>query len=161
VHGKALFSDVKVGCVRCHRIQGQGGQIGPDLAGIGTKYGRPSLIEAVLYPSRQIAEGYAQTLVRTSAGSVPRAWSAPRRPTNSRSWMPREAAPLRKTEIDARRLGERSLMPDGLQASMTPKGLQRPDRLPRVAAGPEGFVPLFNGKDLGGWKRGRSTTAIG
>jgi len=103
VHGKALFSDVKVGCVRCHRIQGQGGQIGPDLAGIGTKYGRPSLIEAVLYPSRQIAEGYAQTLVRTSAGSV-LAGLVRSETADELTLVDAEGKlhALRKTEIDAR-----------------------------------------------------------
>jgi hypothetical protein len=62
---------------------------------------------------------------------------------------------LRKTEIDARRLGERSLMPDGLQASMTPKDFSDLIAFLESLQDNEGFVPLFNGKDLGGWKAGK------
>lgn len=155
-HGRALFHDAKVGCVRCHRIAGQGGQIGPDLAGVGTKYGRPSLIESVLYPSRQIAEGYAQTLVRTQAGAVI-AGLVKSESADDLVLVDAEGKlhPLRKSEIDARRLGDRSLMPDGLQASMSPKDFADLIAFLESLQDADGFVPLLNGKDLAGWKAGK------
>src|SRR5262249_31371331 len=148
------FNDGKVGCARCHRIQGQGGQIGPDLAGIGTKYGRPSLIESVLYPSRQIAEGYAQTLVRTKGGDVV-AGLVRSESADGLTLVDAEGKlhALRKADLDARRLGERSLMPDGLQASMSLQDFA--DLIAFLASlqDADGYVALFNGKDLAGWKK--------
>jgi acetyl esterase len=70
-HGRELFFDAKAAdCARCHRCQGQGGQIGPDLSDVGGKFDRDLLIESVLDPSRQIVEGYRPTVVTTTDGQV-------------------------------------------------------------------------------------------
>jgi len=58
------------GCIRCHRVNGEGGTTGPDLSGIGSKYNREHLIEAILYPSKQILIGYRQTLITTTDGET-------------------------------------------------------------------------------------------
>lgn len=153
-HGRVLFSDARLGCVRCHRIQGQGGEVGPDLAGIGTKYGRPSLIESVLYPSKQIAEGYAQTQVRMQDGRV--IAGLVRSETADEVVLVDSEARLhrlRKAQIDARRLSDRSLMPDGLQAPLSLEDFADLIAFLESLEDSEGFVPLFNGKDLAGWKR--------
>jgi len=69
--GRALFTDLsRLACSRCHRVQSQGGEIGPDLSDIGGKYDRDQLIESVLEPSRQIVEGYRPTALATSDGRV-------------------------------------------------------------------------------------------
>src|SRR5689334_22632626 len=69
--GRALFADPKrLACSRCHRVRGEGGEVGPDLTDIGGKYDRPLLIESVLEPSRQIVEGYRPTVVATTDGRV-------------------------------------------------------------------------------------------
>src|SRR5260221_6572257 len=69
--GKALFfDDQKLGCARCHAVDGKGGKVGPDLFAIGDKFGRRELVESVLAPSATIAEGYATTIVTTNTGDV-------------------------------------------------------------------------------------------
>jgi putative heme-binding domain-containing protein len=69
--GQALFADLRrLGCARCHRVRGQGGEIGPDLSDIGGKYDRDQIIEAVLEPSRQIVEGFRPTTFATVEGRV-------------------------------------------------------------------------------------------
>jgi len=153
-HGRVLFSDPKTGCVRCHRIQGQGGDVGPDLAGIGTKYGRPSLIESVLFPSKQIAEGYAQTQVRMQDGRVI-AGLIKSETAEDLVLIDAEAKlnRLRKADIDARRLSERSLMPDGLERALSLQEFADLIAFLESLQDNEGFVPLFNGKDLSGWKK--------
>jgi putative membrane-bound dehydrogenase-like protein len=154
LRGRALYADARTGCGRCHRIQGQGGEVGPDLAGIGTKYGRPSLIEAVLYPSRQIAEGYAQTQVRLQDGRVV-AGLVRSESEEELVLVDSEEKPnrLRKSEIAARRLSERSLMPDGLQAALSLQDFADLISFLESLQDAEGYVPLFNGKDLSGWKK--------
>lgn len=152
--GRLIFADAKTACVRCHRIQGQGGEVGPDLAGIGTKYGRPSLIESVLYPSRQIAEGYAQTQVRMQddrvvAGLIRSETVEELVLVDAEAKLNR----LKKADIDARRLSERSLMPDGVAAALSLQDFADLIAFLESLQDSEGYVPLFNGKDLGGWKK--------
>src|SRR5262249_2497870 len=55
-------------CLRCHTINGTGGQIGPDLSTIGAKASRENLLESILYPSRAIAHQYESWIVETKGG---------------------------------------------------------------------------------------------
>ena len=69
--GRGVFANAEgAGCIRCHRVGKEGGDVGPDLSDIGGKYGREHLIEAVLEPSRQIVEGYRPTLIATVEGRL-------------------------------------------------------------------------------------------
>lgn len=57
-----------VACLKCHTINGQGGQVGPDLSVIGSKASRENLLESILYPSRAVADQYASWIVETKQG---------------------------------------------------------------------------------------------
>src|SRR5262249_28811215 len=59
-----------VSCVRCHKVGGQGGEVGPDLSDIGARRDRSYLLEAIVAPSRQIAEGFETRVVATADGLV-------------------------------------------------------------------------------------------
>ncbi|MEZ6068818.1 MAG: HEAT repeat domain-containing protein [Pirellulales bacterium] len=70
-HGAKLFSDPQgVGCVKCHAVHQKGGSVGPDLAGIGSKYPRAELVRSVLEPSSRILSGYELSTVITDDGKV-------------------------------------------------------------------------------------------
>jgi quinoprotein glucose dehydrogenase len=63
--GRRIFFDkAEVSCVRCHKVRGEGGEVGPDLTGIGTRQQREYLLESIVDPNRQIAKGY-ETVVLT------------------------------------------------------------------------------------------------
>lgn len=69
--GQRLFADLKgVGCIKCHAVAGQGGNIGPDLVGVGAKYPREELIRSLLEPSNRILSGYVLTIVVTDEGQI-------------------------------------------------------------------------------------------
>jgi putative heme-binding domain-containing protein len=69
--GRGLFFDERLTrCVTCHRLEGKGGDVGPDLSAIGGKFGRPHLIESLLEPSRQIVEGYRTSVIALTSGRV-------------------------------------------------------------------------------------------
>jgi quinoprotein glucose dehydrogenase len=55
---RIFFNKTEVACVRCHKVKGEGGEVGPDLTGIGTRQNREYLLEAIVEPNRQIAKGF-------------------------------------------------------------------------------------------------------
>lgn len=55
-------------CARCHTVQGKGGQVGPDLSGIGKKAPREALLESILFPSKAIADQYLTWTVTNRRG---------------------------------------------------------------------------------------------
>jgi putative heme-binding domain-containing protein len=57
-------------CARCHKVEGQGNDFGPDLSHIAIKYNRADLLDNIINPSKTIAPGYATTLVRTKSGDT-------------------------------------------------------------------------------------------
>lgn len=67
--GRVLFEDARgMGCFKCHRVRGQGGEVGPDLTEIGDQFDRGQLAEHVLFPSKSIREGYQQVTVVLKSG---------------------------------------------------------------------------------------------
>jgi quinoprotein glucose dehydrogenase len=69
--GRQIFFDkAEVACLRCHKIKGEGGEVGPDLAGIGSRQTREYLLEALVDPNRQIAKGYETVVLETKGGQV-------------------------------------------------------------------------------------------
>lgn len=65
---RLFFHSAAAGCNRCHRIEGRGGNIGPDLSVVGAARNREQLLTAILEPSREIAPQYASWVVETTAG---------------------------------------------------------------------------------------------
>ena len=56
--GRIAFRESRNTCVSCHRIEGFGKDVGPDLSEIGKKLGKDALYEAILNPSAGISVGY-------------------------------------------------------------------------------------------------------
>ncbi len=55
--GKAVFE--AVGCAQCHRMDGEGGSVGPDLTGASRRLDRRAMLESILEPSKMIADEFA------------------------------------------------------------------------------------------------------
>ncbi len=68
VKGKAVFNAPLSGCIACHKIGGQGGIVGPELDAVGRGVPVELLIEAVVWPNRQIKEGYVATTLTLKDG---------------------------------------------------------------------------------------------
>ena len=66
--GELVFRRTDLNCLSCHGIGGAGGQVGPDLAGIGAGAQIDYLVEAVLLPSKVVKEGFEGALVATKKG---------------------------------------------------------------------------------------------
>jgi putative heme-binding domain-containing protein len=121
-NGEKLFQTRPTGCATCHRVHGQGGDIGPDLSLIGGKFDRAHLVESILEPSRQIVEGYRTSVLALADGrlmtGIVREESADRLTLVDAGGQRQQVA---KSRIEERRLSDISLMPDGLANDLTPQ----------------------------------------
>ncbi len=120
-HGKALFDDLKgVACLKCHAIAGKGGLVGPELSGVGLKYAREELITSVLYPSQRISSGYEPVILATADGRV-LTGIVKAETTDAIEIEDAEAKRIKvsKADIDARKMSDVSLMPNGLAEGLT------------------------------------------
>ncbi len=67
---RVFFDKVDLSCVRCHKVQGVGGEVGPDLTGIGKKEKRAYLLESIVDPNKQIAKGFESVVLTLTNGQV-------------------------------------------------------------------------------------------
>jgi quinoprotein glucose dehydrogenase len=69
--GKAIYIDPKKGgCAVCHRLEGDGGAVGPDLTRVWETLSFEKRIESILEPSKEIKEGFGTYSVATVDGRV-------------------------------------------------------------------------------------------
>jgi putative heme-binding domain-containing protein len=66
--GRALYSAAL--CNRCHRLDGKGAAVGPELTAVGNRFNRRDLLESILVPSKAIDEKYRNALIETERGQV-------------------------------------------------------------------------------------------
>jgi putative heme-binding domain-containing protein len=57
-------------CAACHRLQGRGGVIGPDLSSAAGRFSRRDLLASIVEPSQVIAQTYRGVRVVTTNGRV-------------------------------------------------------------------------------------------
>ncbi|MBL8811643.1 MAG: c-type cytochrome [Planctomycetaceae bacterium] len=69
--GRALFfGRSAASCRRCHKVQGSGGEVGPDLSKIGKEKERAYLLEAIVDPNAKIAKGFETVILVTADGKI-------------------------------------------------------------------------------------------
>ncbi|WP_259015306.1 c-type cytochrome [Emticicia fluvialis] len=67
--GKDMYNAIT--CSRCHSIQGEGGNVGPDLTQLGTRFSTKDILEAIIDPSKAVSDQYAATqLILKNGDSV-------------------------------------------------------------------------------------------
>lgn len=61
---KIFFERQDVACVRCHKLGGQGGgEVGPELTGIGARVDRQYLLESIVAPNARLTSGFENLLI--------------------------------------------------------------------------------------------------
>ena len=66
--GKEIFASVQ--CLQCHHFANGGGNFGPDLSAVGSRFNRRDILEAIIDPSKIISEQYAGHLFTTKQGDT-------------------------------------------------------------------------------------------
>jgi quinoprotein glucose dehydrogenase len=65
---KIFIENQQVACFRCHKVHGEGGDVGPELAGLGQRQPREYILESILFPNRSVAPGFESVLVELKDG---------------------------------------------------------------------------------------------
>jgi putative membrane-bound dehydrogenase-like protein len=121
---EVFFQEAQNACASCHRVQGQGQWIGPDLSTIGSKYGKDELFRSILNPSAAIGYNFRSTQAATTDGRVVNGLIVEETPERLvLKTADGQRVALRSSEIEARQISEVSLMPESLAQSMTEQEL--------------------------------------
>jgi putative membrane-bound dehydrogenase-like protein len=113
--GRRLFAHGKLaGCARCHRVEGRGAEIGPDLGQIGVVQ-RRALIESLVQPSANVAPHFQTWSVETDDGRV-RTGIVVHTQLDETTYINEKGEPFKvlANELSAARPLPTSLMPDNL-----------------------------------------------
>ncbi len=69
--GRTLYLNGKtLACINCHRLEGVGGNVGPDLTRVWETQTVAKLMESMIEPSKEIKEGYQTYQATTKKGKV-------------------------------------------------------------------------------------------
>ena len=114
-----FFGRSDASCRRCHKVNGSGGGVGPDLSKIGAEKERQYLLEAIVNPNAKIAKGFETAIIVLDSGKVITG-IVKEEQQDHLSVMLNDGTPVRvnKDEIEERAPG-RSGMPDDLIKHLT------------------------------------------
>ncbi len=122
---KVFYERQEVACTRCHKIDSDaGGDVGPNLAGITTRATAEHVLESIVFPNQQIADGFESVLLTLKNGTtyagVLKSETAIDLVVNS----PEDGLlTLKKSEISTRERGL-SGMPDGMGQLLSRRDLR-------------------------------------
>jgi putative heme-binding domain-containing protein len=118
--GAEIFRRPELGCAACHTVNGQGGNIGPDLSALGTAQPPDFIVGAILDPQKEVKEGYVSISITTKDGEEYQGYQL--RETNQelvlRDVLQNREVRLRRDIIQAKNQNG-SVMPAGLVDSLT------------------------------------------
>ena len=119
--GQELFAVAN--CYKCHRIQGSGGIVGPDLTAAGRRFNTRDLLETLIDPSKEVSDQYQASIFlmedgRTITGRVSN--------LNGKVYMiqtdmikPNQMLRIPVDQIEDMKPSKVSMMPTGLLDTMT------------------------------------------
>jgi putative heme-binding domain-containing protein len=66
--GKEIFSSAL--CLQCHHFGPEGGNVGPDLTAVASRFNHHDLLESIIEPSKVISEQYAAFVINRKPGDA-------------------------------------------------------------------------------------------
>lgn len=122
--GKEIFKDKRAACFACHRVNGEGGLVGPELSKIGEVRNARDLLEAIIFPSSTFVRGYEPYSVATIDGRV--LSGVLTRESSDAIYLvdaQRVETRIPRDDIEAMSPSKVSIMPQGFDRSLSAKEL--------------------------------------
>jgi putative heme-binding domain-containing protein len=118
--GASVFMAHQFACVSCHKVGKLGGTVGPELSEVGKCLPPDKLVEAVLWPKREVKEGFVALQVITADGKTHQGY---KEKEDGKQLVLRDpgtgkSITIKKSNIEDRR-ETGTLMPEGLAEAMT------------------------------------------
>jgi putative heme-binding domain-containing protein len=154
--GRAVFART---CQQCHTLFGTGAKVGPDLTG-SNRANLDYLLSNMIDPSAVMAKEYQPTVLLLANGRVVTGILKAETDATLTLQLPTELLTVAKSEIEERKLSDKSMMPDDLLRPLTQQEvrslhayLSGGGQVAQLATA-ETVGSIFNGKDLTGWMSG-------
>jgi putative membrane-bound dehydrogenase-like protein len=119
---RLFFSSVGARCAVCHEYSGRGGRIGPDLTHVGRSTSRERIIDSILAPSQEVAPHYQPWMLVTKDGKTLvglRLAEGGDDGTEEYTDSAGDRLTLKSDEIESREAATKSIMPDGLESTIS------------------------------------------
>ncbi|MGF1582071.1 MAG: PVC-type heme-binding CxxCH protein [Gemmataceae bacterium] len=152
--GRAVFTNT---CMQCHKLFGQGGDIGPELTG-SNRADLDYLLTNIIDPSAVLAKEYTASVILTKRGRI--ITGIIRQETKDAYTVATadEIITLPRDEVKGVRSSHKSMMPEDQLPQMSDADarallayLASPKQVPLLAT-KDNVRTFFNGKDLTGWQ---------
>jgi putative heme-binding domain-containing protein len=115
VRGRAIFNQT---CAQCHRLFGEGNEVGPDLTG-SNRNNVDFILENVLDPNAIVGRDYRLNIIATKNGRIISGIIQERTDTALVVQTANERVTLAMDDIDAMKESPASMMPEGIFEKMT------------------------------------------
>ena len=150
--GKKIYAATL--CSRCHSMQGEGGDIGPDLTQLGTRFSNKDMLEAIIMPDKTVSDQYASTIFTLKNGqSVLGRIVNEDKVSYTISQNPFAADQVRKvvkSTVASKKYSTVSIMLPGLINSLNPGELR--DLMAYLKSGGKSANPVYKAGSGGGGK---------
>jgi putative heme-binding domain-containing protein len=145
--GQQLFK--AAACVGCHKLNGQGNNVGPDLTKLPPEYSKVDVLEHILNPSKKVDKKYQSNVISLTSGKVLTGLIV-EETGDSLKLIDNPSAPdkiteVLKTDIEERTPSEVSIMPKGVLNKLTREEIF--DLLAYVLGGGDKENALFKGHE--------------
>jgi putative heme-binding domain-containing protein len=119
--GRALYLNGKtLACITCHRMEGVGGNVGPDLTRLWETQSVEKIMESIIEPSKEIKEGFQMYKATTKKGLVYNGLKISQTPEEV---VLRDATAkdirIAAKDLEDLAVSKTSLMPEGVVAQLT------------------------------------------
>jgi putative heme-binding domain-containing protein len=144
--GKDMFA--ATACIVCHRFNYDGGGIGPDLTGAGSRYTIRDLLESIIEPSKVVSDIYEAERFETENGNVMIGQIVGEEDgvyeVMVNPFAPDQTRRLNPDDIVSRTTHDQSLMPPGLLNGLNGNELR--DLIAYIISGGNPEDPMFEQK---------------
>ena len=168
-HGRALFAKT---CMACHKLFGEGTEIGPDITG-SNRSDLDYILFNLIDPSAEVAKEYMMTTVQTKDGAIVAGLVTDRDDQNITLTNAAITSVIALRDVAVDESGEMliertsmSLMPEGQLLAMSDDyvrdliGYLASDKQVPMAAAHDNLFRFFNNKDLSGWNADPSVWSV-